>query len=275
MIFSTKNKKIICQISLFVQDFFHFLGAPININMWERDPTGKVLNVSAAGRKVFLSMGKIVAGIHSNDQFAGDMIRRIRIYEDRSVNFPFPNMNPNDETELYEGILTDLIHFRWMVARVIVTSLPNYHQMLSDTFKLFFSEIYISYSDKNSIFQLLHPIFFDASDRMSFLQLIQDYEKENPEAKNGLRHLDHEFHFQEWWEKFPPQYKRIFSRVYGYKGYDRVIYKRQSSTLPRFVRNMHHHYATRGQMVMFSVFDYFDFFFSIYIAYYYKTNCIL
>ena len=32
--------------------------------MWEKDPNGRVLNVSAVGRKVFLSMGKIVAGIY-------------------------------------------------------------------------------------------------------------------------------------------------------------------------------------------------------------------
>ena len=103
-------------------------------------------------------------------------------------------MNPNAETTLNQGILTDLIHFRWMVARVIVTSLSNYHpQMLSDTFKLFFSEIYIHHSDKYSIFQLLHPIFFYASDRMNFLQLIQDYLKENPKAKDRLRHLDFSF----------------------------------------------------------------------------------
>ena len=35
-----------------------------NIEMWEKDPNGRVLNVSAVGRKVFLSMGKIVAGIY-------------------------------------------------------------------------------------------------------------------------------------------------------------------------------------------------------------------
>ena len=102
-----------------------------------------------------------------------NLIYRIRIYEDQSINFPFPNLNRNAVTTLNQGILIDLIHFRWMVARVIVTSLPNYHpQMHSDTFKLFFSVIYIHHSDKYSIFQRLHPIFFDASDRMNFLQLI-------------------------------------------------------------------------------------------------------
>ena len=124
-------------------------------------------------------------------------------------------MEPNAETTLNQGILRDLIHFRWMVARVIVTSVPNYHEMLSDTFKLFFSEIYIHHSDKYSIFQLLHPIFFDASDRMSFLQLIQDYLKENPKAKNGLRHLD--LFFQHWWNNFPTRFKHIFDKVNKFK----------------------------------------------------------
>ena len=182
-------------------------------------------------------------------------------------------MNPNAETTLNEGILTDLIHFRWMVARVIVTSLPNYcPQMLSGTFKLFFSEIYIHHTDKYSIFQLLHPIFFDASDRMNFLQLILDYVKENPIARNGLRHLD--LSFPHWWNNFPPRFRHNFDKVYKFNKNHLHVYKVQSSTLPLFIRNMHHHYAKHGQMVMFSVFDYFDFFFlSIYIAYYYKTNC--
>ena len=35
-----------------------------NIEMWEKDPNGRVLNVSVVGRKVFLSMGKIVVGIY-------------------------------------------------------------------------------------------------------------------------------------------------------------------------------------------------------------------
>ena len=94
--------------------------------MWEKDPNGRVPNVSAVGRKVFLSIGKIVARIHKRRQFAGNLIDRIRIYEDQSVNFPFPNTNPNAETTLDQGILTDLIHFRWMVARVIAVAEPGF-----------------------------------------------------------------------------------------------------------------------------------------------------
>lgn len=250
--------------------------------MWENDLKGRVVNVSAVGRKVFLSMGKIVAGIHKIGQFAGNLVDRIRIYGDQSVNFPFPNMYPNAETNLTQGKKTDLIHFRWMVARVIITSLPlppndsslsyYYNNMLSDTFKLFFSEIYIRHPDEYSILQLLHPILFDASDRMSFLQLILDYLNENHSAQNGLRHLDHQF--QNWWEKlkepeFPPEYKDILERVYTFREY-----KQQSSTLPRFIRNMHHHYW-KGQVVIFSIFDYFDFFFFLFISLITKKNCIL
>lgn len=241
--------------------------------MWERDLANKVVNVSAAGRKVFLSMGKIVAGIHENGQFAGDLIHRIRIYEDGSVNFPFPNMSPNAETILIDGISTDLIHFRWMVASVIVKSLPDYHQMLSDTFKLFFSEIYIRHSDKYSKFQLLHPIFFDASDRMNFLQLIQDYLKENPKAKDGLRHLD--FFFQRWWKNFPSSF--IFDKVYKFNNNHLYVYKEQSSTLPLFIRNVHHHYAERykRQVVMFSVLTILIYFFLSISLIAIKKNCIL
>ena len=57
-----------------------------NIEMWEQSVVdGRVLNVSAVGRKVFLSIGKIVAGIHKGRQFAGNLIDRIRIYGDQSV----------------------------------------------------------------------------------------------------------------------------------------------------------------------------------------------
>ena len=179
-------------------------------------------------------------------------------------------MNPNAETTWNQGFLTDLIHFRWMVARVIVTSLPNYRpQMLSGTFKLFFSEIYIHHSDKYSIFQLLHPIFFYASDRMNFLQLIQDYLKENPKAKNRLRHLD--FSFRQWWNNFPVRFRHIFDKVHKFKNNHLYVFKERSSTPPLFIRNVHHHYAERGQrqVVMFSVFcfDYFDFDFNFFFSY--------
>ena len=145
--------------------------------------------------------------------------------------------------------------------------------MLSDTFKLFFSEIYIHHSDKYLIFQLLHPIFFYASDRLNFLQLILDYLKENPKAKNRLRHLD--FSLQRWWNNFPVRFRHIFDKVYKFKNNHLYVYKEQSSTLPLFIMNVHHHYAERGQrqVVMFSVFcfDYFDFdfdfFFHIYISF--------
>ena len=161
-----------------------------------------------------------------------------------------------------------------MVARVIVTSLPNYPpQTLSDTFKLFFSEIYIHHTDNYSIFQLHHPIFFDASDRMNFLQLIQDYLKENPKAKNILRHLD--FSFRQCWNNFPVRFMHIFDKVYKFKNNHLYVFKEQSNTLPLFIRNVHHHYAEHGQrqVVMFSVFCFhyfefdFDFFFHIYIAF--------
>ena len=51
-----------------------------NIEMWEKDPNGRVLNVSAVGRKVFLSMGKIVAGIYVAQVRFGIRVRvRVRV----------------------------------------------------------------------------------------------------------------------------------------------------------------------------------------------------
>ena len=59
------------------------------------------------------------------------------------------------------------------------------------------------------------------------------------------------------------RFRHIFDKVYKFKNNHLYVYKEQSSTLPLFIRNVHHHYAERGQrqVVMFSVFcfDYFDF----------------
>ena len=224
--------------------------------MWETDRrTNMVLNFGSAGRKVLLGIGKIVAGIHMKDQFAGDLIHRIRIYGDQSVNFPFTNMDPDGQTTLRQGILTDIEHFRWLVARIIVNSLPP-NCWLPDTFKLFFSEIYINFPEYSKL-QLLYPIFFDANDRMSFLQLIKDYLAENPGAKDGLRHLDYYlFPFQQWWTKFPSFHTGVFNNVFTFKDNNTKLYHYRSGTLPLFIRNMHHHYLQRGRhgyMVMFYV----------------------
>ena len=59
------------------------------------------------------------------------------------------------------------------------------------------------------------------------------------------------------------RFRHIFDKVYKFKNNHLYVYKEQSSTLPLFIRNVHHHYAERGkrQVVMFSVFcfDHFDF----------------
>ena len=107
---------------------------------------------------------------------------------------------------------------------------------------------------------------------MNFLQLIQDYLKENPKAKNTLRHLD--FSFQQWWNNFLVRLRHIFDKVYKFKNNHLYVHKEQSSTLPLFIRNVHHHYAERGkrQVVMFSVFcfDHFDFDFDFFFSYLYR-----
>ena len=80
---------------------------------------------------------------------------------------------------------------------------------------------------------------------------------------------------QQWWNNFLVRFRHIFDKVYKFKNNHLYVHKEQSSTLPLFIRNVHHHYAERGkrQVVMFFVFYFdhfdfdFDFFFPIYIAF--------
>ena len=55
-----------------------------NIETWEKDPNGRVLNVSVVGRKVFLSMGKIVAGIYVAQVRFGIRVR-VRVRRDSAI----------------------------------------------------------------------------------------------------------------------------------------------------------------------------------------------
>ena len=55
-----------------------------NIQTWKKDPNGRVLNVSAVGRKVFLSMGKIVAGIYVAQVRFGIRVR-VRVQRDSAI----------------------------------------------------------------------------------------------------------------------------------------------------------------------------------------------
>ena len=55
-----------------------------NIETWEKDPNGRVLNVSVVGRKVFLSMGKIVAGNYVAQGRFGIRVR-VRVRRDSAI----------------------------------------------------------------------------------------------------------------------------------------------------------------------------------------------
>ena len=97
---------------------------------------------------MFMKVASIVAGIHFNGQCAGDLINRIRIYGDLSVNFPFPNKSTNEDTTLVDGIFTDLLHFRRMVAEIIITTVPNFDLKIPFYVKLFFSEMFLQHTEE-------------------------------------------------------------------------------------------------------------------------------
>ena len=101
-------------------------------------------------------------------------------------------MEENDYISSMYGLETDILHFQHMIAQVILKSLgQDFEQKLSVSFKLFFSELFHCYQDLY-VLQYCHPIFFNPSERLSFIHLILDYTGENPGARWIGDHFNNE-----------------------------------------------------------------------------------
>ena len=76
---------------------------------------------------------------------------------------------------LLHGFQTDLLHFLFMIIKVVMTSLkPNYVQEHFETSKLFFSQFFLQQHDFYAL-QYIHPIFFNLNECLSFIDIMWDY----------------------------------------------------------------------------------------------------
>ena len=116
--------------------------------MWIRDANHDIVEFSPEIKVMSMKVARIVAGIHLNGQCTGDLINRIRIYGDLFVNFLFPNKSTDGDTTLVDGIFTELLHFRRMVAKVIISTIPNFDVEIPFYVKLFFSEIFLQHPEE-------------------------------------------------------------------------------------------------------------------------------
>ena len=153
-----------------------------SLDLWEHGIDGNVVNFSNIGGYVFLSIGKILAHYFRIGKFTGDLIGWIWIWNDLTISFTSPVIEENDYISSKYGLETDILHFRHMITQVILKSLgQDFEQKLFVSFKLFFLELFIYHKDLY-VLQYCHPIFFNPSERLSFIHLILDYIGENPSA---------------------------------------------------------------------------------------------
>ena len=229
----------------FKQSFRCFLKRVPSLDLWERGIDGAIVNFSNIGGYVFLSMGKILVHYFRIRKFTGDLMGRIQIRNDLTVSFTSPLMEENDsENSLENGLKTDILHFRHMIAQVILKSLgQDFEQKLSASFKLFFSELFLRYEDLY-VLQYCHPIFFNPSERLSFIHLILDYTEENNGSFKWIApHFDDvNFSFHNWQNKVPDDCQLVF---------EWTEYSNAFSVL-RFIRNCGFHFRKRRGILVYS-----------------------
>ena len=186
------------------QSFHSFLNQVPSLNLWEREIDGNVVNFSNIGGYVFLSMEKILVHYFRTGKLTGDLMGRIQIRNNLTVSFTSLVMEENDYVSSKYGLETDILHFGHMIAQAILKSLgQDFEQNLSTSFKLFFLELFLYYQDLYGL-QYCHPIFFNPSERLSFIHLILDYTGENPRSRWIGDHFNNEkFPFQDWQQRVP------------------------------------------------------------------------
>ena len=156
-------------------------------------------------------------------------------------------MDENDsENSLENGLKTDILHFRHMIAQVILKSLgQDFEQKLSVSFKLFFSELFHCYQDLY-VLQYCHPIFFNPSERLSFIHLILDYTGENLGSRwIGNHFSSKKFPFQDWQKRVPADC------IYVYQFEPTDTYE-DPLGLPRFIRNCGFHFRKLTGILVYS-----------------------
>ena len=240
------------------QSFLDFLEQipPAKVT-WEVDNTKKVLHFGPFFRKIFMGIADILYSYHKSNLFSGDVIGRMRIHYSLRITHPYTPANTSHND--LDGRKVDIIHFRWLVAKVVRKYLgENYESHLSKYFKLCFSELFL-HSDglkRYYMFQYYHPVFYNDEDKYKLVQALRDLRKRDVPYFTqyfGLHNSKYGYHC--WWLSLAEENdESMLGGVYLYKDNNIEVYDNNPNSLPIFLRNCHEHYTggteTKNKRIM-------------------------
>uniref|UniRef100_A0A7N2MZK3 Uncharacterized protein n=1 Tax=Quercus lobata TaxID=97700 RepID=A0A7N2MZK3_QUELO len=236
----------------FLEFLAQLLGNDYDEALWWKFDGGEVISFGLEGSKLFIGIVKILLSFHEESKFSGNLLRNIRILGDLSVTH-IPSAEEENAGEAFGGRENDIIHFRWMVAAVVRTCFPeNYRTILSSSFRLFFSKIFIHPEGIKNYFvcQLYHPIFFNSSDRCKLIRMIKDLYNQNPKIFRDRFTLSR-YGFCQWWLRIDRDHddhdvyqRNVWKRVLYHRGNSRKLYSFGNNcyALPLYIRNVHEHF---------------------------------
>jgi hypothetical protein len=183
------------------------------IFVWDSNKTFKGFGVGT--RKVFRRLAHLLRSMHNAEVFCGDLINRVSIrIPDLAVSFTaHPIIIKGNDKEINKGIRSDMVHFRYMVAKLMNDHLKKKGSEtefieLPIGFNLFFSRSFFSLPVKDGSFlQFFHPIFFNGEDRLKFINLVSEYRKTNMTNFDFGLNLGNTAHgggdIENWTDKIP------------------------------------------------------------------------
>ena len=225
---------------------------------WQVDNMNLVLHFGPVFRIIFMGIADILYSYHKSDLFSGDVIGRMMIHNDLHITHPYSPANTSHNDYLdgrskkkkkdLDGRKVDIIHFRWLVAKVVRKFFgEDYESHLSKYFKLFFSELFL-HSDgleRYYMFQYYNPVFYNDEDKYKLVHVLADLRKRD--VQYFTQHFwlhDPNYGYYRWWSSLAEENdESMLGGVYLYKDNNIAAYDNNSNSLPIFLRNCHEHYT--------------------------------
>uniref|UniRef100_A0A7N2MZA3 Uncharacterized protein n=1 Tax=Quercus lobata TaxID=97700 RepID=A0A7N2MZA3_QUELO len=211
---------------------------------WEFDATKKVLHFGPYHRTIFKRIADILYSYHKNNLFSGDVIGRMRVDSNGHITHPYEPV----KTSNLEGRKVDMIHFRWLVAKVVRKYFgKDYELHLSKYFKLFFSELFLQPAvlKRSYMFQYYHPVFYNDGDKYKLLKVLRDLRKRDEKYFTDCFGLgDSAYGYSSWWSLLENENdESMLGGVYLYENNNINLYDNNPNSLPIFLRNCHEHFT--------------------------------
>jgi hypothetical protein len=240
------------------------------LDLWEFDYSGNFVGFTYKGKRMMRCIADYLRQLHLAGMYYLDLFDKNFVQlPNFNVYFPYvPLTAPtnNQNATLMWGISNDTSQFRLLVSFLIRSTHPQ--PVLSIDFRLFFSEIFtngmnsaliLEQVKEYSFYQLYHPITFDSLDRLRFVHLIVQYRNDDKLRFDLDRDLEkQEYELLLWKNSFPPTHflykmmRRAIDESFG----KRRLGTLHATTIPKFIRNVHHHYTEATSQV--SIFNFFN-----------------